>query len=125
MFFEKYFSKKYCSIDIFFDQKFFDDFFFDHIFRSKKLLRFQKSHLENYAMRPGAPSSTQCFFSDVWTSGIIFSLHRGKFSEALHVRIFSRCKDFFPDVRFFPPMLGFFSQARFFLSAAVIPSGVF
>ena len=39
---------------IFFDQKFFDEKIFDHIFRSQIFSRFQKSHLENCAMRPGA-----------------------------------------------------------------------
>ena len=47
---------------IFFDQHFFDDFFFDHIFRFKKSSRFQKSHLENCAMRPGPPSRPIVYF---------------------------------------------------------------
>ena len=59
--FPKFFwSRKYffrCLIEIFFDQFFFDENFFDHIFRLKKSPRFQKSHLENYSMRPGPPSS--------------------------------------------------------------------
>ena len=48
------------SIEKKFDQKIFDENFFDHIFRLKKSQRFQKSHLENCAMRPGPPSSL-CF----------------------------------------------------------------
>ena len=40
----------------FFGQTFFDEKNFDHIFRFKKSQRFQKSHLENCAMRPGTPS---------------------------------------------------------------------
>ncbi len=54
-------SSKYdiFSID-FFRPTFFDDFF-DHIFPFKKSPRFQKSHLENCAVRPGPPSGL-CFF---------------------------------------------------------------
>ena len=64
-FFSDFFDlEKYCSF--FFHQKKIrwkksDENFFDHIFRFKKSPRFQKSHLENCAMRPGPPSSL-CFF---------------------------------------------------------------
>ena len=50
------FRKIIFSIENFFDQTFFDENFFDHIFRLKITQRFQKSHLENCAMRPDPPS---------------------------------------------------------------------
>ena len=47
-------KKRQNSFRVFFDDFFFAQFFLGHLFRSQISPRFQKSHLENCAMRPGA-----------------------------------------------------------------------
>ena len=46
-------KKSTTSFRIFFEEKMFDQKFLGYLFRSQNFPRFQKSHLENCAMRPG------------------------------------------------------------------------